>query len=69
MQKSKTAAEEAPWIVSLRDGTTFHSLETNPTSTQVDKAAFPTPEAAIAQAAKQLGVITVGPHCWWECHG
>jgi hypothetical protein len=51
------------WTVVLRDGTGAHPLAT---TTRVDKTAFPTQPAAVAQAAKQLGVIAIGTHCWWE---
>ena len=64
MQKS--AKDVTPWTVTLRDhGNPHYSAAT----TQVDKVAFPTVDAAIAQAAKQLGVININPHlvhAWWE---
>jgi hypothetical protein len=52
------------WTVVLRDGTHPHST----TSTQVDKALYPTLQAAIAQAQVQLGIIAIGKHCWWEVY-
>jgi hypothetical protein len=69
MQKTKTAAAETHWAVTLRDGTVSHPLDVSPTTTQVDKTAFPTQEQAVEQAARQLGVLGIGPGCWWEVHG
>jgi hypothetical protein len=53
------------WTIVLRDGTGAHALAT---TTQVDKALYPTQQEAIQQALVQLGVIAVGPHCWWEVY-
>jgi hypothetical protein len=66
MQKS--AKDVTPWTVTLRDhGNPHYSAAT----TQVDKVAFPTVDAAIAQAAKQLGVTELRKdiaHTWWEVY-
>jgi hypothetical protein len=61
------------WIVTLRDHTGSHpSGDLTPaTSTKVDKTLYPTQEAAIAQAAKQLGIVAIYnhlAHCWWEVY-
>jgi hypothetical protein len=58
------------WTVILRDGTNTHPATADPAPlrTEVDKAAYPTQQAAVQQAARQLGIIAVGPAAWWEVY-
>jgi hypothetical protein len=56
------------WVVTLRDHSGSHHSSA---SCQVSKADYPTPEAAIAQAAKQLGIIAIYKdqvNAWWEIY-